>query len=227
MVSLRNAVRENDGFRQIVLLLVFASCVALWLDISPGELAPILVIPLFLGIGETVVDAYDLPRGVTGIPIGLLLIIAPLFVSLIETNTITSSVLTLYTITGLLGMWFVFDGIQQYRYWTRGEQSGSIERFLTDDRNEMMLRFQVSGTVAHAVRDEPRTVSELAEDLDLTESRVERALSMLIEQDMIYRTDDTYHASEYMTDTLSPVKRFVRWVPRRLARPFRMEQRVS
>jgi DNA-binding transcriptional ArsR family regulator len=91
----------------------------------------------------------------------------------------------------------------------------------------MMLQFQVSGTVAHAVRDEPRTVSELAEDLDLTESRVKRALSVLAEKDMIYCTDDTYHASEYMTDKLSPVKRFVRWVPRRLARPFRMEQRTA
>lgn len=222
MVSLHNAVSENDGLRQIVLLFAFVGCFVLWSNTSLWKIAPILVIPLWFMIGEAAIDAYDLPRGVTGIPIGLALIIATLYGLLIDITTSTYFVLLLYTLSGLFGMWFVFDGIQHYRY-PHDEQPTSIERFLTDS-GRMMLRFQGSGTVARAVHDEPRTVSKLAVDLDLTESRIERALSVLIEREMVYRTGDTYHASEYMVDELSPVKRFIRWVPRRLARPYRMPQ---
>lgn len=224
MVSLRDAVRENHGLRQLVLFLAFAGCFSLWTDSSIREFAPIIAILLFLIIGETTIDAYDLPNGVIGIPIGLMFMIVPIAGFVTETAMSIYLVVSLSTITGCLGLWFVFDGIQQYRYRERDERSDSIEDFVTDDMSDMMLRFHIWGTVGRAVRDEPRTVSELAADLDLTESRVERALSILGEKDMVYRSGDTYHATRKMNDKLSPVKRFVRWVPRRLARPFRMSR---
>jgi DNA-binding transcriptional ArsR family regulator len=228
MGSLRDAAHENDVFRVVVLLFALAGCFAIWSDMSFRVLVPIIAFSLSIVIGDAVIDAYDLPSGVKGIPFGLALVIVALFGVLTDAKFLTDAStvaisLAFYTVFCLFGAWFVFDGIQQYRYRDHDEQSSSIEDFITDDTDEMMLRFQMSGTVARAVRDEPRTVSELAEDLDLTESRVERSLVALSEEDMVYRSDDTYHASVYMTDKLSPVKRFVRWVPRRLVRPFRMQ----
>jgi hypothetical protein len=209
MVSLRDATHENDVFRQVVLLCAFGGCLALWTDMSPQVLVSILVFPLSVMIGDAVIDVYDLPSGVKEIPFGLALVLISLFGFLTDASTDSAISLAFYTVFCLFGAWFVFDGIQQYRYRDHDEQSSSIEDFITDDNGEMMLRFQVSGTVGRAVRDEPRTVSKLAAALDLTESRVERSLAVLSEKDMVYRSGNTYHASEYMTDRFSPVKRFV------------------
>ncbi len=224
MPSLREAARENRTVRKVALPLAFWISVAVFTDMSYTTVAPVIV--LFIGIecGGTIVDAYGYPRAVLGIPIGLVCILVSLYSFFGVADVVDGGSGLVAALFAVGGAWLVLDGFQTYRRDGRDPRPSTAEEYLdVNDRSEQLLRFQSSTAVARAIRDEPRTVPQLADDLDLTESRVEGALTVLEERNHVYREDDVYRANEDKVGKIDLLKRLVRWVPRRFVRPFRSQ----
>lgn len=201
----------------ILLVVVFGALVS-FTEASIASFAPLAVVLVSAAVAETVAEAYDLPGAIFRVALGLALVAVSANWSLSPGESVVGPLLV-----ALVGAWTAFDGVQAIRR-SDDEPSATEEYLDADDRDETMLRFQISGTVARALHDEPRTVDELAADLDLNRSRVERALVALEDRNVVSREGETYYADEKRFGKLSPVKQFVRWLPRRLARPFRRQR---
>ncbi|WP_192498326.1 hypothetical protein [Halorussus halophilus] len=213
--SLSTAARENDLWKSLGLLALLVWVFAVFGDASVASFAPLVVITGGFAIAKTVTDAYDLPESLALTPLGFALAGGAATGVLVEGNRPWLSALL-----GVAGLWVVFDAIQQARHGDSG--TSQTEAYLDgDDRSETMLRFQLLNRVVQAVHAEPRTRAELADDLDLTESRIEQTLSVLAERGYVYRDGDVYRARDEKFGKFAPLVRFVRWLPRRLVRPFR------
>jgi len=125
-------------------------------------------------------------------------------------------------LTALIGVWFLFDARRDF---AEGRDSYSDEEM---DASEMMLVMNHAHLVAEALKQGPKTIPELADACDLTESRVREALEVGTDDGMIYRvnsgsTRDTerYALDESKVGGIAFVRSNGKRIVRRLARPFR------
>lgn len=119
-------------------------------------------------------------------------------------------------LTALVGVWFLLDA-------RSGGQSYADN---PDDMgfNEMLTVMNHASLVVEELKDSPKTVSELADACDLTESRVREALAVGTDDGAVYRVDDDeerYALDESMMGPAAFVRLNGKRVLARLARPFR------
>lgn len=120
-------------------------------------------------------------------------------------------------LTLLAGVWFLVDAVSDVR---RGRRPGVGA---DDDLSsaEVMLLMSHGHLVATELEDGPRTVPELAEACDLTESRVEDALTHLERSDVVARRGDRYALRPENLGAVAFARTTVSSIYRRLVRPFR------
>ncbi len=195
MSSLREAARENDLVRNVGLAVAFAAVFSLLSGDPPTDFvrlsALIVLVVIVTGIG-TLVDAFDYPRAfkTVGLGAGFLSVSAYWLLVSVEGPDVLSWFVT------VLGAVYVLLGAVKYRTGSDdGSATGSSAAGETvRDEDDAALNARVRHTIADAVRDEPRTVPQLADDLDLTESRVEGALTLLEYQGRVRRKSGVYHS---------------------------------
>lgn len=205
---------ENSHFRMIVgtvgvlaILLVFTEMT--WRTIIP------MVVLLGGAVGHDIADErYDLPDGTNLLVYGTTVIITGAYVAFLGGMRIGG-------LLALVGCWFAFDGATTVRY----EPHQTTHEYASDLDNqasEAMLRMQTLNIVYQQLKtaDEPQTPSTLAADLDLTLSRTESALDFLVSKGRVKQVEGRYRAKPSRWGQLEPTIRFLRWLPRRILRPF-------
>lgn len=124
-------------------------------------------------------------------------------------------------LTALIGVWFILDSRQDFIEGRRRDE-------LNDDlsTSEMMLVMNHAHLVVEELKSGPKTVPELAEACDLTESRVREALNITTDDDTVYRVDSEapddagrYALDESKVGSVAFVRSNVKRVARRLVRP--------
>ncbi|ELY62039.1 hypothetical protein [Natronococcus jeotgali] len=208
---------ENDHFRTIV-----GTVGILVILVALTEMTLQTAVPLFLTFGSMMAhdvadEFYDLPEGTNWLVYGA---------SIVAVGGYWMVVFPLPWVGGLfglVGLWFVFDGVTTIRYGPSRTTSGYMSDLETEQWGETMLRMQTLNVIYQALKnaDGPRTAPELATDLDLTESRVKRALEFLEHEGRIGHEKGHYHVDPPRWGRLTPIVQFVVWLPRRASRPFR------
>lgn len=209
------SLRESGPLRSIVAaVLVLGGLVGVG-GMSFRDSVPILVIFASVMINDLVDDAYDLPAGTNWIVYGAAVAAAGSYLALVSNPWFGALV-------AVAGLWFVLDGATIVRY----GPARTPHEYVTDleaGSGETMLRIQTLHVVYRALRDAPgpRTAAALATEVDLTESRVESALEYLVHEGRVERVEDRYRAIPPRWGRLTPIVRFLGWLPRRVGRPFR------
>ena len=175
-----------------------------------------------MGVVLAVVAAFEvledhtdvaLPPGAKGLAFGLMAVAVSVAWTALDGFDPSLGVLAAF------GAWALFDGVQRYRrtdaYPDRGGEWDDL------DAGESMLRMQVTGTVGRALLDEPRTPEELAADLDLTRTRVDRTLAFMTDGGYAYEANGVYYADENQFGGVAFVRRTLGGAVRRFLRPFR------
>jgi len=178
--------------------------------------APIVIMFTVMIAHDALDEAYDLPEGANWLFYGGSLVIAGLYLTVVDLAPWVGGVVA------LAGLWFVFDGATTIRYGasrTTHEYVSDVE----DEMGETMLRMQTLNVVYQALKkaSEPQGTEELATDLNLTESRVERALGFLESEGRIEQIGDQYRVEPPRWGRVTPIVQFLVWFPRRVVRPFR------
>lgn len=124
-------------------------------------------------------------------------------------------------LTALAGVWFLLDARSSDR--TYGDEPDDDMGF-----TEIMTVMNHSSLVVEELKEGPKTVAELAEACDLTESRVREALEVGTDDGAIYRVDsdskdgaERYALDESMMGPTAFVRLNGKRLLNRLARPFR------
>ncbi|WP_152423340.1 hypothetical protein [Haloterrigena salina] len=123
-------------------------------------------------------------------------------------------------IFGVVGLWFLLDGITIHQYGT----STAVDSYVaTAEREEAMLRLQLLNRVYQHLRKspEPQSITTLASELDLTESRVQAALNYLESKNQIEKINDQYRAIPPKWGMVTPVVLFGLWIVKSIISPFR------
>jgi hypothetical protein len=129
-------------------------------------------------------------------------------------------------LTALVGIWFLLDSRRDLIEGRRRDPSGDGSR---DDMttSEAMVVLSHTHLVVEALRSGPKTVSDLADSCDLTESRVQEALDVATDDDTIYRVDseasdgsECYALDESKVGSAALVRVNMTRAVRRLLRPF-------
>ncbi|WP_168219973.1 TrmB family transcriptional regulator [Salarchaeum sp. JOR-1] len=173
-----------------------------------------------IAAADWLVDARELPDETSQGVYGVLVVAAAAFVALTSSGGMPAVV----AVVGLLaafGGWTVLDAYTAFRY--EDDDTHAFLRGVDDDGTEAMLRMQTMNAVNQELKnaDGPRTPSELADALDMTETRVEPALSYLASKGHAERVEDGYRATPPRWGRLHPVVAFARWLPRRVLAPAR------
>lgn len=159
-----------------------------------------------------------------GVGVGVFVTLGSLAWFTFEYSTATGVGVSLWfpLLTALGGVWLIFDARRDFVEGLRGNQLG-------DDlsASEMMLVMQHSHLVVEQLKSGPKTVPELAEGCDLTESRVREALDMTTEDETVYRVDseatdgaERYALDESNVGSVAFVRLNAKRVARRLVQPF-------
>ncbi|NUB90720.1 hypothetical protein HT576_06760 [Haloterrigena sp. SYSU A121-1] len=214
MSSRLASLRESKPLRSIVGTAALLAVLGLS-GMALREIAPVFVVFASTMVHEIADDIYDLPAGTNWLIYGTGLAAAGGCLARLSSASLGAVMV-------LAGLWFVLDGAMTVRYGparTRHEYVTDLE----DDAGETMLRIQTMHVVSQALRDAsgPRTVAALATEVDLTESRVESTLEYLAHKGRVERVGDRYRAIPPRWGRLTPVVRFLGWLPRRVGRPFR------
>lgn len=137
-------------------------------------------------------------------------------------------VLFAFNVTGLsvvgvvFSSWAVFDSVQHLRY----DCSTPLTEDQTINTNEKMkeelLYMNIAGYVARSLLDCPKTESELANSLDLTESQLKRALEHLQATDTVYFDGNKYYARNNQFGYVALIRVIIHDVVQRIVKPFRM-----
>lgn len=215
LVSLQNALFESERVRSFALTAVVVAALVALTDFPVSAGVVLLTLSAGAATVEVADDAYGLPDGTTELVYGGLLVAVGVGFVVTGAGHLAGAVFV------LAGGWFALDAATAIRYGTPRERHDYVAG-IGDDRSEFMLRTQVMGSVYHRLRDadRPRTVEELAVDLDLTESRVRGALDYLEAKGKVAPVgDDCYRATPPRWGRLAPVAKFAVWLPRRLVRP--------
>jgi hypothetical protein len=203
---------ESDTLQTIVgSVAVFAVLVAVT-DATVRSFAPVLALSAGLVAYEVADDAYDLPKGTNWTVYGLGLCAAGAVLGFAHTRWAGGAV-------ALAGAWFVLDGVTTVRY----GPARTPHEFVSGPEDEAMYRLRVMNDLTRTLRDasEPRGVAELAESCDCTESLVESALEYLKQRGQVVHTETGYRATSQAWGRANAIRRLLRWIPRRVLRPFR------
>ncbi|MFB6164083.1 MAG: hypothetical protein ABEJ31_02895 [Haloarculaceae archaeon] len=222
MPSLRDAARERKFLRHAVLTVLVFGALAVLTDHGPWTFAPAAAVLVGLEAVRVVVDAYDLPDG-SALPDGVTTMALGLVIAAIAAAWLAAGPDEPWLpVLGIaFGFWVLADGFKTYRDGPVERPRGTYFDDVDGRTGEAMYRMQVAGKVGRAVRDESRTAPELAEDLGFTEAHTRDVLDSLEARGMVHRDGDLYRANEFRFQKRSIVVRLARWLPRRLARPFR------
>lgn len=96
------------------------------------------------------------------------------------------------------GVWLLLDARRDLRDGRRPDRSS---RFDDLSASEAMLVTNHASLVGRELKTGPKTVPELAEACDLTESRVREALAVATTDDTVYRLDEHDHGHEHDSRT--------------------------
>ena len=116
------------------------------------------------------------------------------------------------------GGWLMLDALYSLR---EGIRSGG-DRSVDADSSEMFLSMQVGHLVAKELRDGPKTVPEIADGCDMTESRVREALDYHEQADTAYRDGDQWYLDESKVGAWAFVRDNTRLALIRFLRPLRL-----
>jgi len=116
------------------------------------------------------------------------------------------------------GGWLMLDALYSLR---EGIRSGG-DRSADADSSEVFLSMQVGHLVAKELRDGPKTVPEIADGCDMTESRVREALDYHKQADTAYRDGDQWHLNESNVGAWAFVRDNTRLALIRFLRPLRL-----
>lgn len=217
MDSRIGALYENKHFRTIVGTVGILALLVVFTDMTLRTSVPLILIFGAMVVHDVVDELHNLPEGANWLVYGISVFAAGAYWVIISPLPWVGSFLA------LTGLWFVFDGVTAIRYGPSRTTHEYISDLEEDQMGETMLRIQTLNVVYQGLRDapEPQTAPELATDLDLTESRVERALGFLESKGRVEQEGDRYRAEPPRWGRLTPVVQFLVWVPRRIGRPFR------
>jgi len=202
---------QDDTLRTFVGAAGVFTALVVFTENTIRSLAPVLILSAGMLAYSVVDETYGLPNGMNGLVYGIGLVAAGVFLTLNYTTWIGG-------VVTLVGLWFVLDGATTIRYGS----ARTPHEFVSGPESEAMLRMQILNTVHRTLREsnQPHTPAELAEVCDLTESRVRSALEYLEQRDQVTKTEEEYRAVPQIWGRLTPVVRFVAWLPRRILRPF-------
>lgn len=116
------------------------------------------------------------------------------------------------------GGWLLLDALYSLREGIRSSDDGMADA----DSSEVFLSMQVGHLVAEELKDGPKTVSELADVCDMTESRVREALDYHEQADTAYSDGGQWHLDESNTGAWAFVRDNTRRALARIFRPFRL-----
>jgi len=208
---------KNKNLRTILGTLGVLTAFVVFTEMTLRTIVPVAFI-FFAVMGHDVVDeTYDLPEGTNWFAYGASVVVVGAYFAVAGPTPWVGSLIA------LAGLWFVFDGATTIRY----EPSLPTHEYVADiddtDMGEAMLHMQTLNVVYQGLEDapEPKTATELAADLDLTESRVERALEFLDTKGRVEQMGNQYRAEPPQWGWVTPVVQFFAWLPRRIVRPFR------
>ncbi|ACM58437.1 hypothetical protein Hlac_2878 [Halorubrum lacusprofundi ATCC 49239] len=124
-------------------------------------------------------------------------------------------------LTALIGVWFLFDARADFADSTSSDEPDDMSA------SEVMLVMNHAHLVVEELKQGPKTVTELADACNLTESRIREVLDFGTDDGMIYPVDtdtsDTtkrYALDESKVGGLAFVRSNGKRILRRLARPF-------
>ena len=116
------------------------------------------------------------------------------------------------------GGWLMLDAL----YSLREDIRSGDDRGADANSSELFLSVQVGHLVAEELKNGPKTVSELADGCDMTESRVREALDYHEQADTAYRDGDQWHLDESNVGAWAFVRDNTRLALVRFLRPFRL-----
>ena len=116
------------------------------------------------------------------------------------------------------GGWLMLDALYSLREGILSGDDGMAEA----DSSEVFLSMQVGHLVAEELKDGPKTVPELADACDMTESRVREALDYHERADTAYKDGGQWHLDESKIGMRAFIKDNTRSALARLFRPFRL-----
>jgi hypothetical protein len=116
------------------------------------------------------------------------------------------------------GGWLTLDALYSLREGIRSTDDGMVDA----DSSEVFLSMQVGHLVAEELKDGPKTVPELADACDMTESRVREALEYHDRADTAYSNGDQWHLDESKIGPWAFVRDNTRRALARFFRPFRL-----
>lgn len=116
------------------------------------------------------------------------------------------------------GGWLTLDAL----YTLRNSIQSSPDEMTDAGTSDVFLLMQVSHLVADELKDGPKTVPELAEACDMTESRICEALEYHERAETTYRDGNQWHLDESKIGLWAFVRDNTRRVLTRLLRPFQL-----
>jgi len=116
------------------------------------------------------------------------------------------------------GSWLMLDALYSLR---EGIQSGD-DGMADADSSDVFLSMQVGHLVAEELKDGPKTVPELADACDMTESRVREALDYHEKADTAYRDGSQWYLDESKIGIWAFIRDNTRRALARFFRPFRL-----
>ncbi|MDL0122866.1 hypothetical protein [Halobacterium salinarum] len=221
--SIGRTAREQLTGRYVLSLVAF---LALVYGVTQ-DIETVFAITLGLAFVETISILRDTPtvdsRWV-GVGLGAFITIASLawFAWELTTAAGTGGPVWFPALTALIGVWFIFDA--------RADFADGTDSYAPDDMDasEMMLVLNHGHLVVEELRQGPKTVPELADACDLTESRVREALDVATDDGMVYPVDggpiddvERYALDESKVGGVAFVRSNGKRILRRIARPFR------
>ncbi|WP_137290649.1 hypothetical protein [Natronorubrum halophilum] len=210
-------VRENKPLRTVVGTVGVLAVLVVFTEVTLRTIVPITVIFGAVMAHDLLDEIYDLPEGANWLAYGAAIFVVGIAFVVIHPAPWGGSLFA------LVGLWFVFDGVTIIRYGPSRTTHEYLSALEEDQMGETMLRMQTLNVVYQGLRDasEPQTVPGLATDLDLTESRVESALEFLESRGRVEQEGNRCRVEPSRWGRLTPVVKFLIWLPRRVVRPFR------
>lgn len=205
---------ENSHVREVVGVVGIFAILLVFTGMTWQSITPIAILSIGM-LGHDIADErYDLPEGANWLVYGTTVVITGVFL-------VALGGIWIGGLLALVGCWFAFDGATMVRY----EPRHSFHEYVSDldnQQSEAMLRMQTLNSVYQQLRttDEPQTVTELADELDLTVSRTESALDFLVSKGRVKQVGSRYRAEPSRWGRLAPAVRFIRWLPQRVLQPF-------
>lgn len=119
----------------------------------------------------------------------------------------------------LIGGWIVLDARYDFRHGTKSASQISPQEDIS--AAEGMLLMNHAHLITEELKNGPRTVPELADACDMTESRVRNALDMAKQAGTIHQRGERYILDESQQSRIGAIQKIAMDLIRRIARPLR------